>query len=160
LKPKKQAIQLPISMSTLSIPKAILRNEIATATAEDETLKQIVKALMDNKFPENGLVKAYSGVWSELCVSDDGIVLKSNQIVLPTSLVYRCLKTVHEAHLGITKTIGVLQEKVWFPEMRSKVERLIKSCSACQAVTAKEHHEPVQASEMPEEPWQNLSIDL
>lgn len=40
------------------------------------------------------------------------------------------------------------------------VEKMIKHCIPCQAATSQNHMEPLNMSELPKGPWQNVSIDF
>ena len=71
------------------------------------------------------------------------------------------LDIAHQHHLGIVKTKGLLREKVWWLCIDQDVEHLIKSCHSCR-VTSQENNisVPVTPTEMPENCWDTLAIDL
>lgn len=80
--------------------------------------------------------------------------------MIPLSLQPRALSLAHEGHQGIVKTKQLLREKVWFPGIDKQVEGLISSCIPCQSATPSTEHQPLQMSDLPDGPWQKISIDF
>ena len=62
--------------------------------------------------------------------------------------------------MRIVKTKALLREKVWFSCMDRMVETRIKACLPCQAVTPVYTREPVQVSVLPDNPFDDVSIDF
>ena len=55
----------------------------------------------------------------------------------------------HTGHQGIVKTKSLLREKVWFTGLDYMVEKLVRSCMACQVATPTPAKEPLQMSPAP-----------
>ena len=55
----------------------------------------------------------------------------NDRIVLPRGLVRDCVELAHRGHPGPGATIALLQEKVWFPEMRKTVDLFVETCLPC-----------------------------
>lgn len=70
------------------------------------------------------------------------------------------MRLAHEGHQGITKTKALIREKVWFPGIDSLVERQVRSCIPCAAVTPSDKREPLQMSDLPDAPWTCVSVDF
>lgn len=66
----------------------------------------------------------------------------------------------HHGHMGIKKTKQLLREKVWFPGIGKAVEKLVKGCIPCQAVLAEVSYTPIEMTELPGGPWQELAVDF
>ena len=66
----------------------------------------------------------------------------------------------HEGHHGITKTKPLLGEKVWFTGIDRMTEDAIKRCIPCQAATPETKYEPLKMTQLPKEPWTELSTDF
>lgn len=101
-----------------SSPKAITRHEIASETPIDRELNELACALRDEpandpKFREAVEAK-FERVRSELCVTEDGIVMRGSRILLPETLQARVLRTAHKGHQGRTKIKALLRTKIWF----------------------------------------------
>lgn len=65
-----------------------------------------------------------------------------------------------KGHLGIVKTRALLREKVWFPYMEKMVEAKIKASLPCQIVTPVYTREPLQMSVLPDNPFDEVSVDF
>ena len=101
----------------------------------------------------------YICVKNELCTIGQ-LVLRGDRIVILQSLRKSVLEAVHEGHQGIAKTKSRLRTKVWWPKMDVDVERMCKSCHGCQVVGQYSPPEPMQRTEPPTGPWQDLAADL
>jgi hypothetical protein len=99
-------------------------------------------------------------VINETTVCDNGILLRNHQILIPETLHKHVLELAHIGHQGIVKTKDLLRSKVWFPGINRKVEEMIKFCNECQCNRAKQEYEPLKPSDLPNEPWEDLSIDF
>ena len=88
----------------------------------------------------------------------DGLIFRSNQIIIPESLQSKVVKAAHRlGHLGMTKTKQMLREKYWFPSMNRLVENIIGRCYECQLTTKQHRQEPVKITEIPEKAWESFS---
>ena len=71
------------------------------------------------------------------------------------------IKAAHNmGHLGMTKTKQMLREKYWFPTMNYMVEEMIKQCFECQVTTKRQRQEPLRMTEIPQNPWEVVSVDF
>ena len=148
-----------------AVPKAITLREIESATAEDLTIQAVMSAVRSGCWhktsPNVSLseISRYEQVKEQLTCTDT-VLLKANRLVVPASLQERIVDIAHESHLGIAKTKGCLREKVWFPLMDKMVEAKVKACLPCQAVTPLYNREPLQMSVLPDNPFDEVSIDF
>lgn len=60
----------------------------------------------------------------------------------------------------MVKTKALLREKVWFPCMDKMVETKIKACLPCQVVTPIYVREPLKMSALPDNPFDEVSVDF
>ena len=106
-------------------------------------------------------VRSFAKFKDELTVSNDNsLILRDTRIVLPKALQRRALDIAHEGHLGMSKTKALVRTKVWFPGIDKSIETMIRECLPCQATTPEERREPLNMSELPEGPWQHVSMDF
>ena len=148
-------------ITNYNIPSKIGRDVILQKTKDDEKLSKLSEMVKKNRFIKNSGVDEYLKVFNELTVSEEGFLLKNDKLIIPDCLVPDILDLAHEGHLGIVKTKQLLRSKVWFPKINELVEYRVKNCIACQACD-KTHHKitPLIMSEMPNTPWECLSIDF
>ncbi|VDI02758.1 Hypothetical predicted protein [Mytilus galloprovincialis] len=148
-----------------AVPKAMTLNEIADSTQKDKDLQTVITALKSNRWDkyESNTLDTFSRLRYELTVvpvNDMEIILHDNRIVIPKDLQMRVIDLAHEGHQGIVRTKQLLREKVYFPGIDKLVEQTCKSCIPCLASTPKNVFEPLQMSEIPNNVWENLSMDF
>jgi hypothetical protein len=146
-----------------SIPKAITRDEIASETKRNSTLQSVIKAIEanDRQLIPTGALKQFGAVFGQLSVSNDGIILRQHQIVLPHTLAKKAINIAHSCHMGIVKTKALMREKVWFPNMNLAVENAIGSCITCLAFTKSSNNiVPMERTTLPDGVWHTVSVDF
>ena len=153
---------------TQATPKALSKDDIIKATAQDATLQEVMRLISNGQWnnlkPVNGVdpstLKIFAKVWNELTSVDGNIVLRGNRIVIPDALQKRVIELAHEGHQGLVKTRSLLRSKVWFPKMDAAVDQVVKKCFPCQIATPKPSREPLKMTPLPGGPWQQVSIDF
>ena len=147
------------------MPKAVTLSEIESAVANDPTLQAVMSAVMSgcwHKAPPNislSELSRYEKVKEQLTCTES-LLLKADRIVVPASLQERIVNIAHEGHMGIVKTKALLREKVWFPCMDRMTEDKVKACLPCQIVTPIYTREPLQMSVLPDNPFDEVSVDF
>ena len=142
--------------------ESISLDRIKEETGKDEVLQKLVGALekgyIASKDPE---LKPYKQVFHCLTLSDEGLVLKDAQIVLPHSLRKLALSKAHQGgHPGINGLKRRIRSHFWFPKMDDLIQRKIKSCKECQMFTNKTTHEPISPHSTSSKSWEDVSVDL
>ena len=144
------------------LPQALSMRELADAVKADPELQALIKFLEVNsdskKLPE--ALSAYRAIFSELNVTQDGILLRGQQLVIPVSLRNRVVQLAHVGHQGIVKTKALIRSRVWFKGIDRLVEERVNKCRECQANVDKRVYEPMRPSIMPAGPWQQVSGDF
>ena len=69
------------------------------------------------------------------------------------------LERIHEGHQGIVKCRERAKISIWWPGISNDVENFVNNCVKY-AKFRPNHTEPVIPSELPERPWQKVSMDL
>jgi len=92
--------------SNLPVSKPKLQ-EIKEATANDPSLKEL-KEMIKSGWPETKSqtppsIQVYWNVRDELS-EVDGVILKNERIVVPSSLRKEMLQRIHQGHMGIEKS--------------------------------------------------------
>lgn len=129
--------------------------EIISETNADEELQSLKSWLAQTKrkLPTN--LVSYCHVASEVCQTENGVLLRGTRIIVPNSLRKKTIQLAHQGHQGIMKTKALIRSKVWFPSIDRMVEETFKSCIVCQTQFA-----PLKPSKMPDGPWQEVSGDF
>ena len=137
-------------------PNALSTREIEEASAADEELIEVRRAIQTGRFDN---CKQYGVVSGELCVIGQ-LVLRGTRIVIPSKLRPQVLALAHEGHLGIVGTKQNLRTKVWWPGIDKAAERHCKGCRGCQLVARPDPPEPLRPTRLPDGPWQDVACDL
>ena len=103
----------------------------------------------------SGPLCPYHSIASELTVHD-GLLLKSNRIVIPPTLRLNILDQAYSGHQGITKCCARAQQSVWWPGPNEQLQDLVQNCSQCRCLR---HNppEPLIATEFPTLPWKKVA---
>jgi hypothetical protein len=145
-------------VATSKIPRALDKAELIEATQNDSELDQI-KNMLRNK-PYQIINSNYERLKHELSITQDGILMRGNNIVIPKELQKRVIEIAHTGHQGIVRTKQLLRNHVWFRGIDEAVERCINNCTKCQANTDKQKLEPLQMRKIPDEPWDSVCVDF
>ena len=134
---------------------------MAEETGKDQKLQVLKQAIEKGHVDtvQNPTLKEFTRFFEELAIVE-GIICRSDRILLPEALQQEVIEIAHEAHQGITKTKQYVRSRMWFPRMDSLIENRLKGCVSCQAATDNHQKEPLNPTEMPKQPWNTLCTDL
>ena len=144
-------------VTRMAAPVALNIRDIERASANDEELRSVTKALHSGNTAD--MPRPYLSVRHEL-TSVGCIVLRGTRIVPPASLRDEIVDLAHEGHQGIVKTKERLRTKIWWPGMDRSAEQKCKTCYGCQVVSQLSPPPPVKSTPLPDAPWQHLATDL
>jgi len=136
-------------------------DQLRTAQSEDETLQTVFKYCEQGwpiKNSLSGNLKPYWSVKDELTIHN-GLLLRGNRIVIPSSLQEDILQKLHEGHQGIVKTQLRARTSVWWPGVTKQIQCFIQKCKTC-CKSFPTQTEPLIPTELPNHPWQKLGSDL
>ena len=152
-----------IVKNIISAEHAVVLDHIREETRRDRELQKLQERIVKEdweKYRKDHDINQYYSIKEELYVVD-GLIFRLNQIIIPEKLRKSVIKAAHSlGHLGMTKTKQMLRQKYWFPEMNKRVEEMIGQCYECQVTTKDHRNEPLKMTEIPEKPWQVVSVDF
>ena len=149
------------SLLIATTPNSISLQEVLSESVRDKTISDLVARLNDNQWHMSPHIQCYEKVKDLLSVKN-GLVLKEDKLLIPSSLRQRCMDIAHSTHLGIEKTKQFLRSKVWWPGLDKDVTEFIKNCGTCLAVNpdGQERLEPLKIKHVPTKPFSTVHIDL
>ena len=138
-------------------------DELREATDADPIFDTL-KSRIINGWPKDHrhVEKHLRPYWSfrdELTIHD-GLVLKGQQILIPSNARLPILQTLHVPHLGIVNTMALARAHVHWPGIGQDITRTVASCRACQENQPRQRKEPLMPIDPPSRPWQNVGTDL
>lgn len=136
---------------------------IQIATASDEILKMVITYVKQG-WPKNikDVNKDLRNYWTfrdELGVLD-GIVLKSNLIVIPESLRTEMMQNIHQGHAGLNTCKMRARSCIFWPELNNDLELFVKQCKPCMKYHINLQKEPLIHHSIEQIPWYKVGIDI
>ena len=170
--------RLPLSESTADVPvpgdtifmletlrtgdSPVTATEIKSWTDKDPILSHVRNmALTGWQAHANNEVtfRPYKQRECELSVQD-GCVLWGHRVVIPPAGREAVMRTLHDAHPGITRMKGLARSFVWWPGIDADLEGKVKGCQACQEHGKAPAVAPLHPWEWPARPWSRLHLDF
>ena len=142
-----------------STPVALTARDVEIASEEDAELTSVRHYIQHGNWHECKM-PYYTCVKNERCVLGK-LVLRGTRIVIPRRLRDDVLHFAHEGHQGhkgIIKMKQRLRTKVWWPRMDNDAKKICRSCYGYQVVSQLSPPEPMQRTEPPAGPWQDVAI--
>jgi hypothetical protein len=137
-------------------------DKIIRHTEEDATLQELKKAILRgyiNKSDQK--LSAFRKVFEQITISDEGLMLKGDKIILPSKLINRALEKAHQGgHPGMSCMKRRIRSHFWFPKMDHHTEEFVKSCKNCVIFTNKTTRSPLHHHTTKQDAWENVNIDL
>ena len=135
--------------------------EIKQCQEDDLVCKQIAEYCQTG-WPDKksvvDAVKPYYTISPEISLHE-GLLMRGNRIIIPTSLQKSVLTQLHTGHQGIRKCRERARQSVWWPGLSRQLENLVTNCLTCHQSQI-QRAEPMIPSEFPELPWQKVGMDL
>ena len=120
-----------------------------------EKLKQCVK--LGHRIPMTADLKGYRQIAAELSISQDGLLMKGDTVVLPESLWQTVINCAHKGHMGSKLCVRLIKEHYFFPNIQKLVSASIDLCDANSDTTKLN---PILSNMMPREKWKLIAIDF
>ena len=141
-----------------SLPQAITLDMLRQETEIDPILQQLKFDIINRNECRNSLHK-FRHIFQE-CSFINGILMRGHQIILPENLQAEAIGLAHEGHMGADKTLNLLRQTCWFPNMSEQVRNYVQSCIPCAAAIPHTRPEPLQPHLLPDRPWQKVHADF
>ena len=103
----------------------------------------------------------YRKIYPEMAILANGTLLYQDRIILPESLHKQAIKLAHcGAHPGQIGLARRLRSHFFITDLDVKVKDFVSKCLRCQTFTDKLINEPIQPNAVPEQCWEEVSVDL
>ena len=89
----------------------------------------------------------------------DGVCVKGSRVIIPECMRKEVLMLIHAGHQGIQKCRLRARNTVFWPMINADIDKMIRSCSACQANQTSQQAEPLMNIET-DAPWSVVGTDL
>ena len=143
--------------------EAVSMEKIIQATREDHILKQLKQAIKKGYINKKDKQLApYSKVFDEIMISDEGLLLKGEKIILPQKLIGRALRKAHQgAHPGMSGMKRRIRAHFWYPKMDTIIEEFVENCKECTIFTNKKTQDLLHPHQRQgHKIWDTIHVDL
>ncbi|KAK7912921.1 hypothetical protein WMY93_013132 [Mugilogobius chulae] len=90
----------------------------------------------------------------------DGILFKSDKIIVPSALRKTMLEKIHTGHMGIERSKQRARDALFWPGMGKDIASTVENCHICQERRVSNTKEPLMSHQIPDRPWQIVASDL
>ena len=145
---------IPISDMRLTAVK-----EAAKKDVEQTELRKIISNVWPNKIVE---VPEYARkYWNfrEVLNTQDGVIYKGGQVVVPSSLREEFLRRLHSSHQGQESTFRRARDVVYWPGMLEDIKWVTTICPVCEENMPAQAKQDIRAHAIPEQPWVKVGLD-
>ena len=148
-------------LHTTPYTNAISPSCIYDAQSQDHQLQKLLHLIHLGEPPSNNPdLKPFKNTFSELSISDGGLILRGEKIVLPATLHEEAVHLAHRGgHPGQSHVKRCLRAHFWFPGMDKYIEHQLESCHQCQLHTQSAMKAPLTPAPVPSKPWDDVSLD-
>lgn len=146
---------VPISDRRLTAVK-----EAAKKDVEQAELRKVISEGWPNKIVEvpEGARKYWN--FREVLTTQDGVIYKGGQVVVPRALREEFLQCLHSSHQGQESTFRRARDVVYWPGMLEDIKRVTTTCTICEENRPAQAKQDLQAHEVPDQPWAKVGLDL
>ena len=137
---------------------------IRTATAEDDTLRQIGQLVSEGQGEDikqketPQAIRPYMKYFHHLSVVD-GVVRMGQRIIVPSKLRPSILQSLHAAHQGVTVMSQRAADTVFWPGISIDINRTREQCEHCHRIAKSNALIPPEDITPPEYPFQRICVD-
>ncbi|KAL6455308.1 hypothetical protein MHYP_G00362590 [Metynnis hypsauchen] len=153
-------IYVDMVMENLPASTAYLE-ELRDQLQRDSVCARVMQLCAEG-WPAHGINEpALKLYWTEraLLTVQDGLLLKGQRLVIPSTMRNDVLNKLHEGHQGEVKCRERARQSVWWPGLSQQLNELVLNCRAC-CQERQNHREPLIPTPYPGQPWQKCGADL
>ena len=137
--------------------------EIKSKTEQDAELQSLKKVVLEGwpncKQKCEAKVQKYWNHRGEIAYIE-GLLLKEQQIIIPTQMRKNILAAIHEGHLGMEKCIRRARQSIFWPGITNEIRILVEKCEECIRKQSSKVKEPMLVMDVPTRAWQKVGSDL
>lgn len=139
------------------------KEELIEESNRDSELNVLMRVIMEG-WPDDKMVlpcsiRKYWSFRDELSVYE-GLVFRSNQIVVPKSLTPKMLKVIHTGHTGVQGCTRRAKQMLFWIGMTADIARMVETCVICEKFQRSNQKHELLTNEIPTLPFEIVGSDL
>ena len=101
-------------------------------STKDPVLQKLRAALEAGEINKKDKDLSHYKNMDQLTVTEAGIIMKKEKIILPKSLIKQAIEKAHQGgHYGINTVKRRIRSHFYHPELNSSIEHYIRNCKPC-----------------------------
>lgn len=160
-------INIPGTEHALTAISLLELSLVSKGQNKDPNLKTIIEYCKTgwptnkNLLPiDNGILRHYWNLKSDIIIGDDNLLYYSDRIIIPNSLKKLALQKIHSGHLGITRTKLKATQSMYWVNVNNDIENFVASCPTCEKFQNSKCTEELHPHSIPELPFQQIAMDI
>ncbi|PIO60823.1 integrase core domain protein [Teladorsagia circumcincta] len=135
--------------------------QIAEETLKDETLKDVIQYVKEDKWPKKPQpkIKCYFALRQSLSLQDDCLFF-GPRIIIPSKFHDRVLSLLHDGHPGMSRMKSLARCYVYWTNITKDIENFVRSCSNCQEVAKTPVKTELFSWPKEEKLWSRIHVDF
>ena len=131
----------------------------------DDGVSQALKRQIKNGWPNsvheisNQSIRPFWIIRHNLSLFQDTICM-NDRLYVPASLQPEMLRILHRGHMGITKTLRLARDSVYWPNIDKDIEAMVNGCTECINAKPVQAAEPLMPPPMPLRPFDKIGSDI
>ena len=138
----------------------ITDEQIRPWTNKDQFLSHVVQFIQQG-WPEHCSQPELKPYWcrrTELTCFKD-CIMWGTRVVVPAQGRTKLLQELHIGHPGICRMKRLARTVIWWPNIDSELEEMVKGCNECQLTRAAPPVAPLNPLPWPSKPWSHIHMD-
>ena len=141
----------------------LLQDMVDAAEADQEYLS-LVKAIKQgvdcSNLPESHYGRKFPGIYDNLSVLDNLLVLNDSRILVPAGAQAAVLQRIHSAHTGIERCLRRARKDFFWQTMKRDVTNVVATCEACQTYRNSQPDDEIKSFPPTHQPMDMVGTDL
>ena len=134
----------------------ILACQIAKALETDKEISSIITFIQHGNWPSNNKsITPFYNRHNELSAVDGCLaIVWGRRVVIPLLFCQQLLKEIHFNHIGMSHMKALARSYLWWPQLETEIEQIVKNCQKCKATVANPPAAPAHPWIVPQNPWE------
>ena len=137
------------------MPNNLSLDEVIEKTLQDQEIQLARQSVLCGHWDKRS---QFYNVRQSLAVTENQLLMRGTQLVIPQQLRTKTLYLAHSGHQGIVKTKQALRSKVWWPRLDREAEAFVKQCQVCQSLGHRDPLPPLRQNTLPNKSWERLHM--
>ncbi|KIH59896.1 integrase core domain protein [Ancylostoma duodenale] len=134
--------------------------DVELYTKSDPVLRKVISCVKSGKWPKTNQKLAHFHNHRETLSVVGGCLMSGERVVIPPELRAKVLKELHIGHPGIVRMKKLARSYVYWPNIDSDCEDMVRRCTNCQEAAENPTKVPLKTWPSPTRVWQRLHVDF